>query len=309
MTTLSEDALKAFDDLNGHHAGCRPAHAKGILLAGVFTPAANVKMLTCAPHVESAATEVIARFSDFAGIPTIPDNDPGASPRGLAIRFLLGPHVHTDIISHSVDGFPTRTAEEFVEFLRAIRLSGLDSVKPTALDRFMQAHPAAFDFVQTPKPMPVSFAKERYFSVTAYKFTNAEGTERFGRYRIWPETGGPEFLDMKSEATVSTDYLMNEIQERITKKPVTMHIRVQIAANEDVIDDSTVHWSEERTEIEFGSIELRGVVPNNAEEQRHIIFDPIPRVSGIAPSPDPLLEPRAALYLKSGRRRRAEEVK
>ena len=84
MSALPEDALKAFDNLNGHHAGCRPAHAKGILLAGVFTPAANVKTLTCAPHVESAATEVIARFSDFAGIPTIPDNDPGASPRGLA---------------------------------------------------------------------------------------------------------------------------------------------------------------------------------------------------------------------------------
>ena len=142
MTALSEDALKAFDDLNGHHAGCRPAHAKGILLAGVFTPAANVKMLTCAPHVETAATEVIARFSDFAGIPTIPDNDPGASPRGLAIRFLLGPHVHTDIISHSVDGFPTRTAEEFVEFLRAIRLSGLDPVnRPRLTDSCKRIRP------------------------------------------------------------------------------------------------------------------------------------------------------------------------
>jgi catalase len=36
-----------------------------------------------------------------------------------------------------------------------------------------------------------------------------------------------------------------------------------------------------------------------------IIFGPIPRVDGIDPSADPLLELRAAIYLLSGRRRRA----
>ena len=45
---------------------------------------------------------------------------------------------------------------------------------------------------------------------------------------------------------------------------------------------------------------------NNEAEQQHIIFDPIARVDGIEPSGDPLLEPRAAIYLASGRRRRAE---
>jgi catalase len=35
-----------------------------------------------------------------------------------------------------------------------------------------------------------------------------------------------------------------------------------------------------------------------------MIFDPVPRVDGIEPSDDPLLELRAAIYLLSGRRRR-----
>ena len=39
-------------------------------------------------------------------------------------------------------------------------------------------------------------------------------------------------------------------------------------------------------------------------EQKKIIFDPIPRLDGIEPSDDPLLELRAAVYLISGRRRR-----
>jgi catalase len=47
------------------------------------------------------------------------------------------------------------------------------------------------------------------------------------------------------------------------------------------------------------------VVPDTVAQQKHIIFDPIPRVDGIAASADPLLELRAAVYLISGRRRRA----
>ena len=45
-------------------------------------------------------------------------------------------------------------------------------------------------------------------------------------------------------------------------------------------------------------------VADDAAEQKHIIFDPIPRLAGIEPSDDPLLELRAAIYLLSGRKRR-----
>jgi catalase len=66
-----------------------------------------------------------------------------------------------------------------------------------------------------------------------------------------------------------------------------------------------VHWPEDRTLLELGTITLNGPVPDDAHEQKQIIFDPIPRLDGIAPSDDPLLEVRAAVYLLSGRRRRA----
>ena len=68
---------------------------------------------------------MIVRLSNFAGVPSVPDNDlQGASPRGMAIRFYLGEHVHTDIVAHSFDGFPTHTGEEFLEFVRALAASG-----------------------------------------------------------------------------------------------------------------------------------------------------------------------------------------
>jgi catalase len=70
------------------------------------------------------------------------------------------------------------------------------------------------------------------------------------------------------------------------------------------VDDATVHWPEERRLINLGRIVLTAPVAENAREQKKIIFDPIPRVQGIDPSDDPLLELRAAIYLLSGRRRR-----
>src|SRR5215472_3009513 len=137
-TEIANKALQIFDDLNGGvHSGFRPAHAKGILLAGVFTPAAAAKSITSAPHVQRSSTPVTVRFSDATGIPAIPDSNPNASPRGIAIRFHLAEHVHTDIIAHTVDGFPTRTVEEFVEFLEAVRGSGPGATKPTPIEKYL----------------------------------------------------------------------------------------------------------------------------------------------------------------------------
>jgi catalase len=303
--TIAEEALHAFDNLNGSQPGFRPAHAKGILLAGRFTPSPGAAMLTHAPHIERNSTPVTVRFSDFAGIPMVRDNDPNASPRGLAIRFHLAEHVHTDIIAHSVDAFPARTAEEFVEFLRAIHASGPGAAKPSPIEMFLAAHPAALAFVQMPKPLPASFFKESFYAVNAYRFVNKDGVGRYGRYRIRPD-GANEYLDAAAAAKQSPNFLFDDVRERLAKGTMKMRIAVQVAAGKDVVDDSTVHWPEDRPEIEFGMIELASVLPNNDGEQRHIIFDPIPRVAGIESSGDPLLEPRADTYLMSGRRRRTQ---
>jgi catalase len=302
---LSQEALQAFDNLFGHHPGYRPVHAKGILLSGVFTPSAGAQTLTNAPHITRPSTRVAVRFSDFAGVPDVRDFDEeGASPRGCAVRFYLEDHVHTDIVAHSVDAFPTRTAEEFLEFLRAIGASGPDAAHPTPIEKFLGTHPAALAFVQAPKPIPTSFAHENFFSVSAYKFTNAEGVSRFGRYRILPVEGAA-YLDTETAKKQSPNFLFDELRGRLAAAPVKLGIVVQVAAEGDVVDDSTSHWPADRPLIEFGTLELSAAVPDNDAEQRHIIFDTIPRVQGIESSGDPLLDPRANLYLASGRRRRA----
>ena len=308
LLALSRETIETFDKANGGvHPGFRPAHAKGILLTGAFTPAPEAASLTRAPHLHRNSTPVTVRFSDFAGIPTVADNHPqGADPRGFAVRFHLGEHVHTDIIGHSVDSFPARTAEGLVEFLNALIATDPAGPHPNAIEQFLGAHPAALTFVQIPKPIPTSFAKESFFAVSAFKFTNADGVSRYGRYRVLPVAGN-EYLNEAEGAAWSPNFLFDEIKERVAREPVRFRVIVQLAEDGDIVDDATVRWPEDRPQLAFGELSLPEIVPNNAGAQQHIIFDPIPRVDGIEASADPLFEPRANIYLMSGRRRRAAE--
>ncbi len=303
---LSRDVLEAFDGVNGGvHPGFRPAHAKGVMLTGVFNASPEAATLTRAPHAHGE-TRLTVRFSDFAGIPTVADNSEFASPRGCAIRFHLGPHVHTDIIAHSHDGFPARTAEELESFLHAIAASDPSKPHPNAIEQFLGTHPHTLRFVQAPKPIPTSFARESFYAVSAFKFTTANGASRFGRYRILPELGN-EYLDEAGAAAKGADFLLEEIKQRVASNPVKFNIIVQLAEDGDTVDDATVRWPDSRPQVRFGEISLTALVPQSDTERRRYIFDPIPRVDGIEASSDPLFQPRADVYLLSGRRRRAAD--
>lgn len=300
---LAQQLLDAFDQLQGVHPGFRPAHAKGLMCSGVFTPSAEAAGLTRAPHASRPSTPVTVRYSDSTGLPNIPDNDPARSgPRGIGIRFHLDEHLHTDVVAHSFDGFPVHTGEEFLEFLRAAAAFG--SGKPEVMGAFLAAHPNAKRFVEAPKPIPTSFAREAFFAGTAFKFTNAGGVSRYGRFRIRPENG-TEYLSNEEAAARGANFLFDELAPRLVKQAVKLGIFVQIAEPGDDIADASTTWPANRKEIPFGTITLTARVDEQAPEQRKIIFDPIPRVDGIDPSGDPLTQVRADLYLLSGRRRRA----
>ena len=301
--TLAHKLLDALDALFGLHPGFRPVHAKGLMCSGMFTPSAEAAKLTRAPHATRPSTPVTVRYSNGTGLPTIADNDPKQSgPRGMAIRFHLAEHAHTDIVAHSTNGFPVRTGEEFLEFIRAAAAFGAG--KPEALGSFLAAHPNAKRFVETPKPIPTSFAREAFFAVTSFKFTNANGASRHGRFRIRPE-GGTEYLSDEQAAAKSADFLFDEIGQRLAKQPIKLGVFVQLAGDGDDVTDSSVPWPEGRTEIPCGTITLRGRVDDTEPERRKIIFDPLPRVDGIDSSGDPLTQVRSDIYLLSGRRRRA----
>lgn len=215
--------------------------------------------------------------------------------------------MHTDIIAHSTPFFPTRTGAEFLEFLKALASSPPEGPSPSPIEAFLSSHPAALAFVKAPKPTPSSYAKEAYFGVSAFKLIADDGNETHIRYSFVPELG-VEVLDNAALKDKGGDYLQQELPARLgSTGAFSFRLLAQIAEEGDVVDDATVHWPDSRSVIELGVVKIEELVPENAKEQKHIIFDPIPRVKGVEPSADPLLEMRAAVYLLSGRERRAAQ--
>ena len=304
IVALSQQLLQKFDQLFGVHPGFRPVHAKGIMLHGTFTPTPDAAKLSRAHHFNTPSTPVTVRFSNSTGIPVIPDNDPNADPRGCAIRFHLGERVHTDIVAHSANAFPARTGEEFLEFLSALAATDLTHIPGSPLEKFLGTHPAALAFVQMPKPPASSFAREAYFGLTAMRFLSQDGAAHYVRYRILPEAG-IDHLEAAAATAKGPNYLFDEIEQRIATGAVKFKVIVEVAEDGDEVDDVTIHWPDCRKHVELGQLVFTEPVVDNAHEQKHLIFDPIPRVDGIEPSADPLLELRAAVYLLSGRRRRS----
>ncbi|KAF2254420.1 catalase domain-containing protein [Trematosphaeria pertusa] len=288
----------------------RPAHAKGHLLTGTFTPTPTASTLSKAPHFTAPSTPLTIRFSSSTGLPTIPDTSPTANPRGIAIRFHLpstadGRRHHTDIIAHSTRYFPTRTGAEFLEFLQAA--GGPNAAE--AVPEFLGRHPETVRFLQEPKPSPASFGTETYFGVNAFKFLSAEGRETYVRYRVVPDAG-LQTLGADELASKSANYLFEELPTRLAAGPVTFKLQAQVAEAGDVTDDAQEIWPEERRVVELGEIKVEKTMSDeeSLKKQKDIIFDPIPRVEGVDVSADPLLDVRASVYLISGRQRRAAEV-
>lgn len=282
----------------------RPAHAKGHLLTGTFTPSAEAASLTSAPHFNTSSTPVTVRFSSSTGFHQIPDTDANANPRGIAVRFHLpdvnGRRAHTDIIAHSTKFFPTRTGAEFLEFLKAA--TGPNAAE--AVPEFLGRHPETLRFLGDPKPSPVSFATEKFFGVNAFNYVK-DGKVTALRYRIVP-VAGEQHLDAEELKSKSATYLFDEFPKRLESGPIEFKLLAQIAEEGDATNNATEIWPEERKIVELGHIKIEKTLgeAESLKEQKHVIFDPIPRVDGIEPSDDPLLDVRASVYLVSGKQRR-----
>ncbi|KAF2000273.1 heme-dependent catalase [Amniculicola lignicola CBS 123094] len=305
VVETSQGLKDALQHLFGKHPGFRPAHAKGHLLTGTFTPSAEAASLTKAYHFNNP-TPITARFSSSTGIPEIPDTDANANPRGMAVRFHLpesnGRRQHTDIIAHSTAHFPTRTGAEFLEFLKA---AGSPEAA-TAVPEFLGRHPETLAFIGDPKPSPVSFATEKFFGVNAFKYINSSGKVTFVRNRIVPVLGFQAYAEEETKEKSAT-YLFDELPVRLQSGPIEFKILAQVAEEGDVTDNALVHWPEERKVVELGTIKIEEALSDeeSLKEQKNIIFDPIPRTGGIEPSEDPLLDVRAQLYIVSGKERRS----
>jgi catalase len=298
-------AEQLVDALNGvfgeQQPGARAVHAKGFVVQGLFRPSGSASSVSKAPHLQQASVPITVRFSNFAGIPTIPDTHELATPRGMAIRFRLADGSDTDIVAHSYNGFPSATIDEFRDFATALGSSGADAAKPTPIEVFLSTHPIAKKFLESQSPPPASYATVSYFGVNTFKFTNAKGTVTFGRYQIRP-VAGDQSLPKDEAAKADPNYLSKELEERVTRGPVEFRLLLEIAEQGDSLDDPSIAWPQTRTKVELGTIEITQAVADNDTAQRQLLFNPGGLPPGIEPQ-DPMIKARSDAYLASYHRR------
>ena len=242
--------------------------------------------LSKAPHFKQAVP-ITVRFSDNTGIPTLADAAPQARPLGMSIKFHLPDGTDTDLVTHSLNGFPAKSPEDMRQFILAVIASGPGVAAPTPIQKYLEAHPEAKPFATAPGPAPVSYGTIAYFGVNTFKFIAADGKATFGRYQIIPEAG-KQFLPRDDAVNASHDYLIDEIRTRVGKGPVRFKLVLQLPAPGDKLDDPSIPWSDTNKTIELGSLEITSVVPDSDATQRALLFLPSLLPDGIEPA-DPMI--------------------
>jgi len=288
--TLAEQVVAALNKVWGEHPGVRANHAKGVVLEGVYTPSPAGKTLSKAALFTAASVPVTVRFSDSSGAPNIPDGSAPANPHGMAVKFHLASGDDVDIVANSLPFFPVATGEEFRDLLLAIAGSRAGSAKPSPVEKFFAAHPAAvaaFGALHTPS----SFAREVYNGVDSFVFVDAKGARTTFRFRIYPE-GGPDYLSPADAAKLAPNGLVDEIGKRVAAHEVKFTLQAQLAGPGDAVDDATKPYAADRKFVDLGTI----AVQKKAAEDKSLLFLPLNLVEGVEPSKDPLIQLRNDAY-------------
>lgn len=269
----------------------RAAHATGVVLTGTFTATPEASTISRALHFAGGSVPVVARLSNFPGGSAHPDPAPENNPRGLAVQFRLPDGSTTDLLAHTIDGFPGRVVEDFSDFLEVIAPGG------PGPEGYLATHAAAAAFVHAVQThgVPASFATLRYFGVNAFRFHAADGTVRAGRYTCVPEAG-LAFLREPEVRAAGPRYLSEELAERLAAGPVRFTLTVTLAEPGDRTDDANVHWPDDRRQVALGLLALTDLAQDSELTQQGLFFDPVRLVDGITTSDDPLLAGRSRAY-------------
>src|SRR5262249_22323462 len=102
------------------------------------------------------------------------------------------------------------------------------------------------------------------------------------------------------------NYLFNELIAQLRHRPLRWHLIVLVGQPGDPTDDATLAWPAEREEVDVGTLTLEEVESDETSAAADINFDPLVLPAGIAPSDDPLLSARSAVYSQSYTRRAGE---
>jgi catalase len=300
MSKLGEQLVAAITELNGSHPGHRAVHANGICATGSFLATAEAARLSRACYLSGEPVDVTVRFSNGSGVPGRPDT--AADGRGFAVKLRPAVGGATDLVALSLPVFFVRTADDFIAFTRArVPDPSTGEADPARVGAFIGEHPEALAAVQASleAQAPASYATIPYFGIHAFRYVDAAGVGRFGRY-AWTPAAGRDTLDADTVAGRPVDYLRTELATRLDRGPVRFGLEIQLADDSDDLSDPTVAWPDDRERIHAGTLTLDTFTADACDA---MIFDPTNVTDGVECSGDPILHARSEAYAVSYARR------
>jgi catalase len=295
----------AFEQVNGVHPGFRRNHAKGVGVSGSFESNGNGVRLSKAAVFRPGRVPVIGRFSLGGGRPDAADMPD--TVRGLGLEFSLpdGELWRTAMINLPV--FPVRTPEAFYEQLMASKPDPeMGKPDPAKMKAFLERHPETAKALSVIKSKPVAsgFENSTFSGLNAFRFTDAAGDSVPVR---WLAT--PEQPFKAAEGAGDRNYLFDGLIAAMHEPPsrsLRWRLIVVVGQPGDPTNDATIPWPEGREKVDVGTLTLDRVESEENSAATDINFDPLVLPAGIAPSDDPLLSARSAVYSQSYTRRAGE---
>ncbi len=297
--------VDGFEQVNGVHAGFRRNHAKGVGVSGFFESNGNGVRLSEAVVFRPGRVPVIGRFSLGGGQPYA--SDAPDAVRGLGLQFSLpnGELWRAAMINLPV--FPFSTPGAFYEQMIASKPDP-DTAKPdpAQMKAFLARHPETEQALTVIKGQPVSsgFDNSTYHGLNAFRFINSAGDSIAVRWLLTPA----QPFEAAGAAPPSQDksYLFDGLIAQVHRQPLRWHLLVIIGQPGDPTNDATIAWPAGREQVDVGTLTLDRVESDETSAATDINFDPLVLPAGIAPSDDPLLSARSAVYSQSFTRRAGE---
>lgn len=204
--------------------------------------------------------------------------------------------------------FPVADVPTFVALQRISRPDPRTG-KPdaAAMQALLAQHPEikAFQDYMAHAVLPDSFANATYYSINAFRFTDAKGETRAVRWQMRPEAP-LQGLDPDRLDALPRDYLLREMIARTSRGPSRWHLQLVVANPGDRTDNATIAWTGPHRIVDAGTLVVRSVAPEESGACRDLNFDPTILPSGIGLSDDPLPAARSKVYSSSFTRRATE---
>jgi catalase len=292
--------------VNGTHPSFRRNHAKGVCVGGFFDSNGQGARLSKAVAFQTGRAPVIGRFSLGSGDPRA--IDALSTVRGLGLQFSLsdGEQWRTAMINLPV--FPFKDPQAFYDNLVASEPDpNTHHPDPAKGAAFFASHPdtaRAIGIIKSQAPSS-GFDNSTFHSLNAFRFTNAEGVTTFVRWELVPVQ--PIEAASATEASQDKNFLFDALIASIQQHPLQWHLILTVGQPGDPTDNATIPWPEGRETVDVGTLTLESVESDDTSPARTINFDPLVLPAGIAPSDDPLLSARSAIYSQSFTRRAGEK--